>query len=459
MQNVKDAINNTRNFFEKGKTRDLLFRKEQLQILRNAIIENEDKIINALNKDLGKSPFISYVTEIALVVKEIELFIRNLQRWSRTKKVRTPLGHIGASSYIYQEPYGTILIFSPWNYPFQLSFLPLVGALASGNTVVLKPSELSPATSAIIAEIIADNFKQGLITVVEGDKETSMFLLAEKFDYIFFTGSTFVGKQVMKAAAENLTPVTLELGGKSPCIVDLDANIDIAARRVVWGKYLNAGQTCIAPDYLLIHKSIKDRFNEKAQGYIKKFYGENALLSPDYNRIINKKHFERLSSFLDNGTTVVGGEVNKEALYISPTIIDDIDWKDPVMQEEIFGPILPVISYERIEEVIKAIKNQPKALALYLFSKNKAVQDRIIKEIQFGGGCINDTIIHASSPYLPFGGIGESGMGVYHGKSSFVTFSHPKSIVKRGNLQDFSFKYPPYKKDHLRLVKKIFKWL
>ena len=458
LQNIANAINKSRDFFEKGKTRDILFRKEQLEILKNVIEGNEEKIMEALKKDLGKSPFTSYVTEISLVVKEINLFIEKLQIWSKRKRVKTPLLYFGASSYIYQEPYGTVLIFSPWNYPFQLSLLPLVGAVAAGNTVVLKPSELSPATSAIMAEIISNSFKQGIITVIEGDKEISKFLLTQKFDHIFFTGSSLVGKQVMKAASENLTPVTLELGGKNPCIVDSESNIDLAARRIVWGKYLNCGQTCIAPDYLLVHETIKNRFIEKAQMYIKKFYGENPLLSPDYNRIINTKHYQRLTTYLKSGKLVMGGEAYSEELYISPTIIDEVNWEDPVMQEEIFGPILPILSYESIEEVIRVINKQPKALALYLFSENTALQDKIIKEIQFGGGCINDTIIHASSPFLPFGGIGESGMGVYHGKSSFYTFSHKKSIVKRGNLLDFWFRYPPYK-DKLKLFKKIIKWI
>ncbi len=458
LQNIKKALQKNKDFFDQGNTRDVSFRLEQLKTLKQILESNEGLINEALEKDLGKSPFISFVTELGLIYQEINIFLAKLKAWSKTKKVKTSLIHFWAGSYIYREPYGTVLIFSPWNYPLQLSLLPLVGAIAAGNTVVLKPSELAPATAALMKKLLTDHFQEGLITVIEGDKEVSKLLLKEKVDYIFFTGSQPVGKQVMQAAAENLTPVTLELGGKSPCIVHRDANIDLAARRIVWGKYINCGQTCIAPDYLYVHEGVKEKFMEKATGYIKKFYGENPLLSSDYNRIINKNHYDRLLRLLNNGRLVYGGTLNEDELYISPTIIDQVGWEDPVMQEEIFGPILPILLFRNVDEVIEMISKQPKALALYVFSHNKAVQDLLIKRIQFGGGCINDTIIHASSPYLPLGGVGESGMGAYHGRNSFNTFTHAKSITKKSNLLDIGWRYPPYA-GKLNLLKRIARWL
>ena len=458
MQEIKAAVKKSKDFFARGITREVAFRLKQLKTLKGALEENEALIIEAMSQDLGKSYFNSYVTELGLVYKEIDLFLKNLNTWPKRKRVKTPLMHFGSRSYIYKEPYGTVLIFSPWNYPLQLSMVPLIGAIAAGNTVILKPSSQTPDTSSTLEKIGKNYFPPGYITFIKGGREKSRLLLEEKFDYIFFTGSKFAGRKVMEAAAYHLTPVTLELGGKNPCILDREADIDLAARRIVWGKYLNSGQTCIAPDYLLVHEGVKEEFFKKAKGYIQKFYGDKPLESPDFNQIINKKHFERLIKYLHKGRLITGGNFDKDRLYISPTIIDQVTWEDPVMEEEIFGPILPVLEYKNIQEVVEWINNRPTPLALYIFSNNKKVQKTILEKIQFGGGCVNDTLFHASSPYLPFGGLGESGMGAYHGETSFNTFSHEKSILKSSTFTDFAFRYPPYKLN-LKLLKKVFKWL
>jgi len=457
LTDIKKLVKANRIFFDSGKTKELSFRIKQLKLLKTIIEDKEDKITQALKEDLHKPPLTSFATEIGLVIKEIDLLLKKIKFWSKPEKVKTSLMHFWSRSYIYKEPYGVVLIFAPWNYPFQLLLLPLVGAIAAGNTVILKPSEFAPATSAIVSQLIQNNFSQDYIKVIEGEAEVSKSLLRENFDYIFFTGSKQVGKKVMKAAAENLTPVTLELGGKSPCIINEDANIDLAARRIVWGKFLNAGQICVAPDYLLLHRQIKDEFLQKAKEYIKEFFGEKPENSPDYCRIINEKHFDKLLNLMKEGEIITGGKSNRDELYLAPTIIDKIEWDDLVMQEEIFGPILPVIEFHDITKIINRIKDRPNPLALYIFSKNKNLQNRLLEELRFGGGCINDTIIHVSSPYLPFGGIGESGMGVYHGQSSFETFTHKKSIIKKTTLFDLPLRYPPYK-GKLKLLKKFFNW-
>ncbi|RQD77113.1 MAG: aldehyde dehydrogenase [Candidatus Syntrophonatronum acetioxidans] len=457
MQDMKTSLKKSKEYFARGITREVSFRLKQLEVLKKALEDNEALILEALYQDLGKAYFNSYVTELGLVYNEIDLFLRKLKTWAKRKKVKTPLIHLGARSYIYREPYGTVLIFSPWNYPLQLSLLPLVGAIAAGNTVVLKVSSQTPAAASTLEEIEKKYFPPGFIWVVKGDRGVSRRLLEEKFDYIFFTGSKLAGKEVMEAAARHLTPVTLELGGKSPCILDREADIDRAARRIVWGKYLNSGQTCIAPDYLYVHEEVKGEFLRKAPGYIQKFYGDRPLESFDFNPIVNKKHHQRLTKLLRKGRIITGGSIDEEKLYISPTIIDQVTWEDPVMQEEIFGPILPVLEYKDLKEVVERINSQPTPLALYLFSNNKEVQRIISQEVQFGGGCINDTLFHASSSYLPFGGLGESGMGAYHGETSFKTFSHEKSILKSSLFTDFAFRYPPYKLN-LKGIKKIFRW-
>lgn len=456
MNEIKKLIDKQREYFRKGITLDIDFRINKLKVLRKAIIENESLILKALKEDLNKSDFEGYETEIGIVLDEIRYIIKNLKSWAKPKKVKTPLTQFISTSYIYPEPYGITLIIAPWNYPFQLVMAPLIGSISAGNCSIIKPSEYAPHTSKIISKIISDNFEEEFIAVVEGGIEVNKALLKEKFDYIFFTGSVNVGKIVMEAASRHLTPVTLELGGKSPCIVDEDADIDLAAKRIVWGKFLNAGQTCVAPDYLYLHKNIKDYFIKSAIKYIKEFFGENPLKSEDYPRIINIKHFNRLKNLLKEGDILYGGDFDEEKLYIAPTIIDNITWEDSVMQEEIFGPILPLLVFEELDEVIETVNTHPKPLALYYFSNDKEKQKRVISEISFGGGCINDTIVHLATPYLPFGGVGNSGMGSYHGKASFDTFSHKKSVLKKSNLIDIPLRYPPYK-GKIKLLRKILK--
>ncbi|WP_427338396.1 aldehyde dehydrogenase [Caloranaerobacter sp. DY30410] len=456
MDEIKKLINKQREYFGKGITLDIDFRINMLKVLRRAIIENERLILKALKEDLNKSDFEGYETEIGIVLDEIRYIIKNLRSWTKPKKVKTPITQFISNSYIYSEPYGVTLIIAPWNYPFQLVMAPLIGSISAGNCSIIKPSEYAPNTSKIISKIISDNFEEEFIAVVEGGIEVNKALLKEKFDYIFFTGSVNVGKIVMEAASKHLTPVTLELGGKSPCIVDEDADIELAAKRIVWGKFLNAGQTCVAPDYLYLHKNIKDYFIKNAIKFIKEFFGENPLKSEDYPRIINIKHFNRLKNLLKDGDILYGGDFDEEKLYIAPTIIDNITWEDSIMQEEIFGPILPLLVFEELDEVIKTVNTHPKPLALYYFSNDKEKQERVIKEISFGGGCINDTIVHLATPYLPFGGVGNSGMGSYHGKASFDTFSHKKSVLKKSNLIDISLRYPPYR-GKIKLLRKILK--
>ncbi|SHH44891.1 aldehyde dehydrogenase (NAD+) [Caloranaerobacter azorensis DSM 13643] len=456
MNEIKELIDRQRKYFERGITLDINFRINMLKVLKSAIIENEKLILRALKEDLNKSDFEGYETEIGIVLDEIGYIIKNLRYWTKPKRVKTPITQFISKSYIYSEPYGVTLIIAPWNYPFQLVMAPLIGSISAGNCSIIKPSEYSPNTSKIISKIISDNFEEEFIAVIEGGIEVNKALLEEKFDYIFFTGSVNVGKIVMEAASKHLTPITLELGGKSPCIVDEDADVELAAKRIVWGKFLNAGQTCVAPDYLYLHKNIKDDFIKNAIKFIKEFFGENPLKSEDYPRIVNIKHFNRLKNLLKDGDVLYGGDFNEEKLYIAPTIIDNITWEDSIMQEEIFGPILPILMFEKLDEVIKIVNIRPKPLALYYFSNNKEKQERVIREISFGGGCINDTIVHLATPYLPFGGVGNSGMGNYHGKASFDTFSHKKSVLKKSNLIDISLRYPPYK-NKINLLKKILK--
>lgn len=456
MNNIKEIIEKQRLFFEEGKTKDLDFRIDKLKLLRKIIIENMEEIMEALKKDLNKAQFEAYETEVGLVLEEIKYTIRHLPNWVKRKRVKTPLTHFFSSSYIYSEPYGITLIMSPWNYPFQLTIVPLIGAIAAGNCSVIKPSAYSQYTSEIIDRLISENFNEDYITVVRGGREENKTLLQEKFDYIFFTGSVQVGKSVMESASKNLTPVTLELGGKSPCIVDETADIDIAAKRIAWGKFLNAGQTCVAPDYLMVHRSVKDKLMHKMKEYIVKFYGSNPCNNEDYPKIINDKHFTRLLGLLKNENVIFGGESNNKTNQISPTIVDNVTWDSLIMQEEIFGPLLPVLEFENLSEVISMVNKRPKPLALYYFSNDRSRQKNIIRSISFGGGCINDTIVHLATSYMPFGGVGDSGMGGYHGKASFETFSHKKSILQKSNLLDVPLRYPPFK-NNLNLLKKIMK--
>lgn len=435
---------------------ELVKRKEKLQDLKRVIKKYEDEILEALKKDLNKSFFEGYETEVGIVLEEINYTLKHLNKWVKAKRVKTPIFHFPATSYIYQEAYGKVLIMSPWNYPFQLTIAPLVGAIAAGNRVVVKPSEYSNNTASIIEKILNEVFSQDEVKVVRGGRAVNQDLLKQKYDYIFFTGSPTVGKIVMEAAAKHLTPVTLELGGKSPCIVDNSAKVKLAAKRIVWGKFLNAGQTCVAPDYLLVHQDIKDELVKEMIDYIKEFYGNSPIDNPDYPKIINKKHFERINRLIENEDIITGGNYNEQTMKIAPTILDKINWQSLVMQEEIFGPVLPIMEFDNLNQVIEMIGAQPKSLALYFFTTSKENEKKILSNISFGGGCINDTIIHLSNSNLPFGGVGNSGMGQYHGKASFDTFSHPKSIIKKSNLIDIYLRYPPFK-NHLKLLKKFLK--
>jgi aldehyde dehydrogenase (NAD+) len=452
MENYHSLILKQKAFFRSGKTKELSYRIQALEALREAIRKNEQSLFHTLKEDLNKSEFEAYATEIGVVLEEIRFTLKNISDWVKPEKVKTPVSHIGSTSYIYSEPYGVALIIAPWNYPFQLAIAPLMGAIAAGNCAILKPSELTPKTSALLRKIITELFPEEYISVVEGGVEASQALLAEDVDYIFFTGSVPVGKVIMEAAAKNLTPVTLELGGKSPCIVHHDANIKLAAKRIAWGKFINAGQTCVAPDYLYVHESIRDEFLQEFQLATHELYGEKALKNPDYTRIVSKRHFDRLLPFLNNGDTFMGGASNEETLTIEPTVLTRITWDDSIMQDEIFGPILPVLPYREISEVIDGIHKHPNPLALYLFSENESVQQEVLHHISFGGGCINDTVYHLASPYLPFGGVGSSGIGAYHGKGSFDTFSHRKSVLKQTTKFDLPFRYPNVK-DGLKKLK------
>lgn len=458
MTKIQLVLENQRNYFNTGATKDLGFRLEKLSILKKSIVKNEKLILKALWVDLHKSEFEAYATEIGIILDEINFAIKHLKSWCKTKKVRTTITNFLSSSYIYSEPYGVSLIISPWNYPFQLLMAPLIGSIAAGNCAMVKPSENSPSTTEVIIKIIQESFCEEFVSVVEpfGGKESTEALLKEEFNYIFFTGSVPVGKIVMEAASKYLTPVTLELGGKSPCIVDKDADVKLSAKRITWGKFLNAGQTCVAPDYILVHKSIKEKLLIEITSYIKEFFGENPINSSDFPRIINERQFDRLVGLLDKGNIVTGGEYSKLENYISPTIIDNINWDDPIMLDEIFGPILPILEFEDLEQVIIMVKSRPKPLALYYFSTNRKNQERIIESIPYGGGCINDTIMHVASPYLPFGGVGASGMASYHGKGSYDVFSHKKSVTKKSNLIDVKIRYAPYN-NKIKLLKKLMK--
>ncbi|WP_235864085.1 aldehyde dehydrogenase [Sutcliffiella halmapala] len=446
-----------KEYFETGETKDVAFRIKQLELLKKAIIENEKELNEALAADLGKSAFEAYASEIGYVLDSISFFIKNVKSWAKIRKVKTPLVHVGSKSFVYPEPYGTVLIVGPFNYPFQLVIEPLIGALAAGNCVVLKPSEFTPNVSRVIVKIISENFKERYISVVEGGKEETSALIHAPFDYIFFTGSVEVGKIVMKAAAENLVPVTLELGGKSPCIVDKDANLEVAAKRIVWGKFMNVGQTCVAPDYILVHSEVKEKFIQNLTTTLFEFYGAEPQKSKDYGRVVNKRQLDRLVSLLDEEKVVVGGDFDREGLYMAPTLMKEVRWEDKVMQEEIFGPILPILEYNELHEAIARINSNPKPLALYLFTENSDVEGKVIQNVSYGGGCINDTVTHLTNPYLPFGGVGSSGIGSYHGKDSFETFSHKKSVLKKSTKFNLSFIYPPYSDKSVNLLRKIMK--
>lgn len=434
------------------------FRKQSLIKLLQAIRAYEKEITEALYKDFKKPAFETFVTETNIVIDDLKYTINNINRWARPKKVLPSFLNFPSKEYIYSEPYGNVLIISPWNYPFQLALCPLIAAVAAGNKVTLKPSELTPNTSSLISKIIRETFDPKHVIAILGDARLSQDLLKNRWDYIFFTGSVNVGKSVYKAAAEHLTPVTLELGGKNPCIVDETANLPLAAKRIVWGKFINAGQTCIAPDYLLVHHSIKNKFISILKKEILAAYGENPKLSPDFSRIINKEHWKRLIALIEFQDVAFGGNYSEEDCYLSPTLIDEPNPDSTIMKEEIFGPVLPVLSYKTNDDLKRVISKSEKPLSLYVFTENNTFAKKIIQDYSFGGGCINDTVIHFSNKRLPFGGVGNSGIGAYHGKLSFDTFSHKKAIVRKANWLDIPLRYAPYK-NKLKMIKKILKWI
>ncbi|BFH60925.1 aldehyde dehydrogenase [Paenibacillus azoreducens] len=449
-------IQKQKHFYSTGATRPYEERLRQLKRLKGALVAYEKQIISALKQDLNKSELESFSTEIGIVYEELSFTVKHLHSWMKPKKAKTALTHIGSKGRIIPEPYGTALIIAPWNYPYQLAVSPLIGAIAAGNTVVLKPSELSPATSALLAEILESLFDEEYVAVVQGGPEVSQELLDQAVDYIFFTGSVHVGKIVMQAAAKRLIPLTLELGGKSPCIVHADAPLKLTAQRLVFGKFTNAGQTCIAPDYLLVHRSVKNELIAHTREAVAEFYGAEPLSNAAYGRIVSERHFRRLASFLQDGNILFGGQTAPDRLVIEPTLMDQVTWDTPVMQEEIFGPILPVLEYDHIQEAIDMINERPKPLALYLFTKEPEIEEMVVGSVSYGGGCINDTLMHIATPHLPFGGVGESGMGAYHGRGSFDTFTHYKSVLKQTNLFDIKFRYPS-SKNGLKIMRKLMK--
>ena len=450
---ISELVEKQRQFFRTGQTFSLTYRARALDNLKRAILKYEDDLKTALYADLGKSAAEAYMCEIGLTLAEIGYVRKHMRRWSRNKRVCTSLANFHAKSFTVQEPYGVTLIMSPWNYPVLLTLEPLVGALAAGNCCVLKPSAYSPETSRVMSQLISEIFPEEYVAVVQGGRQENQDLLEQKFDYIFFTGGVNVGKTVMTKAAAHLTPVTLELGGKSPCIVDKTANLQLAARRIVFGKYLNCGQTCVAPDYILIDESVKAPFVQAVKQEIVAMYGENALDNPAYGKIINRKHFDRIVGLIPDEKVVFGGQYRAETLQIAPTVLDNVTPDDAVMQEEIFGPIMPILSIKSMDEAYNFVKNRPQPLALYIFTNDKKTERRFVREVPFGGGCVNDTIIHLASSNMGFGGVGNSGMGSYHGRKSFDTFSHEKSIVKKYQWIDLPIRYQPYTALKQRLVR------
>jgi len=458
LKNIPELINSQKAFFKSQKTKAVEYRLSLLKDLKKEIISKEQAIYEALHKDFKKSEFETYISEYALTLSELNLAIKNLKKWNKPNRVKASILSFPSSDYIYQEPYGTVLIISPWNYPFILAMAPIIMAIATGNTVVLKPSELTENTAKLLTGIIKNVFPETVLVSVEGGVDVSTELLAQKWDYIFFTGSTKVGKIVAKAAAENLTPVTLELGGKSPCIIDETIDLKLVAKRLVWGKLFNAGQTCIAPDYVLVKSHIKTKLIDLLKIEITKAYGKNTKTSNDFPRIINKKNLLRLKELLKDTNMIFGGDSDERTYYLAPTLVDEPSLQSDLMTDEIFGPILPILSYETESDIESIIYGLDKPLSLYVFSKNKKFINKIINKYSFGGGVINDSLIHFGNQKLPFGGVGASGMGAYHGKTGFDTFSHSKSIVKRGTWFDPPFRYAPYK-GKLGLLKKMFKYL
>ncbi len=454
MTDFSAAVERQRAYFLTQATKPYAFRLEQLKRLWAWIEKNEGEILSALRQDLGKSECEGYLTEVAMVKQELKDALRRLKRWMKPVRAPTALGQFPGRCRVYSEPYGVVLIMSPWNYPFQLTLAPLIGAIGAGNCAVVKPSAYSAATSALLSRMASETFPPEYIAVVEGGRKENAGLLEQKFDYLFFTGSPAVGRLVMEKASAHLTPVSLELGGKSPVIVDETADIALTARRLAWGKYLNAGQTCVAPDYVLVHHSREQALVEALVSEIRRMYGSAPLKNADYPKIINEHHFERLVGLLSGGVVTHGGQIDAGERRISPTVLTDVDWDSPLMQEEIFGPLLPVLTFGRLEEAVRQIQSRPKPLALYLFTRSRDVERKVLTEVSFGGGCVNDTVLHLATSHMPFGGVGESGMGGYHGKYSFDTFSHRKSVLKRRAKPDISLRYAPFE-GKLKKVKRL----
>lgn len=459
MADISTIYQRQKAFFDSGETRSVSFRKQQLQKLKNAVIENEKAITEALHLDLRKSEYESFGSEIGQVIKEIDFALKNLDRWSRPQSVPTPMMFLPSSSRIYRDPLGIVLIIAPWNYPFLLTLSPLISSIAGGNTAFIKPSEESQHTALLIEKIVTGTFSSDYVHVVQGiggDVIPTM-MEAVRFDHVFFTGSTFVGQKIMEMAARKLVPVTLELGGKSPCIVDPSANLDYTAKKIVWSKLMNAGQTCVAPDYVLVHHSVKSSLLQKMTDNIKKMYGDDPRHSEDLGRIINSKRFEKLKSYLAQGKIISGGRHDEKDLYIEPTLLEEVSIDDTVMQEEIFGPILPVITYSEKQEVVDWVEKNPYPLSLYIYADDSTVQEYYISRIRFGGCCINNGIIHLGNPHLPFGGVGYSGIGQYHGQFGFEAFTRPKSVLHSRSWFDVPVWYAPFK-GKAALLKKIFKF-
>ncbi len=454
--NIDEILVKQKEFYNMGLTFSVKFRIDMLKKLYKAVKENEDEINKALKADLGKSDFEGFMCEVGLCLGEISYMIRHVRKFAKRKIVYTPLAQFASVSYKQPTPYGNVLIMSPWNYPFLLTIAPLCNAIAAGNTAVVKPSAYSPETSKVMAKIIGECFPPEYVAVVEGGRKENAALLDKKFDMVFFTGSQNVGKEVLRKCAEYLTPAVLELGGKSPCIVDSSAKIKLAAKRIVFGKYLNCGQTCVAPDYILCEKSVKDELVSELKTQIKKQYGEKPLEHPDYGKTVNEKHFDRICALIDEKKVVIGGKSDKNTLQIEPTVMDNVIFDDAVMGEEIFGPVLPVLTYDKLSDVVSLLQGKDKPLALYIFSQNRKNIKTITRRLSFGGGCVNDCVIHLATSSMGFGGVGESGMGAYHGKTGFDAFSHTKSIVDKKTFMDLPMRYQPYNRSIYGKLLKMF---
>lgn len=454
---ISEIADKQRAYFNTDVTKDLCFRRDALKKLLDALTAREDVFLAALRTDLNKSDYEGYMTELGMVREECRYALKHIGKWMKPKKVISPLAQFPAKSFLMSEPYGVALIMSPWNYPVQLTLSPLIGAISAGNCAIIKPSAYSPATSQAIADLIADIFAPEYITVIQGGRVENAKLLDLKFDFIFFTGSPAVGHIVMEKASKYLTPICLELGGKSPAIIDETADIKLAAKRLAWGKYLNAGQTCVAPDYVLVHKSRKDELIAAIKNAVEEFFPDGVMKKDGFVHIINDKQFDRLLGLMEGEHKVLGGQYDRSMRLIAPTVLDNIDFESPIMREEIFGPILPVITYESLDETIALLKGKPKPLALYLFTSDKAVGKRVLKSLSFGGGCINDTIIHMATSEMGFGGVGSSGMGAYHGKWSFDSFSNIKGIVNKRTWLDLPMRYRPYTAKNFRIIRMFMK--